>query len=79
MSDNNNKEEEDIMLRRQTVAIVEVGEDYTDRLRTIEVENCSIEEAQQIAKFLGHQVIPELCTIVHTIDGAQIIVAVEPE
>jgi len=67
------------MIGKQVVAIVEVGEDYTDRLRTIEVENCTMEEAQQIAKYLGHQIITELCTIVHTIDGAQIIVAVEPE
>ena len=66
------------MVRKQ-VAIVEVGEDYTDRLRTIEVENCTMEEAQQIARYLGHQVITDLCTIVHTIDGVHIIVAVEPE
>ena len=67
------------MIGKQVVAIVEVGNDYTDRLRTIEVENCTMEEAQQIAKYLGHQIITELCTIVHTIDGAHIIVAVEPK
>lgn len=68
-----------MMREKQVVAIVEIGEDYTDKLRAIEVENCSMEEAQQIAKHLGHQVIPELCTIVHTIDETHIIVAVEPQ
>ena len=63
---------------KQVIAIVEVGEDYTDRLRTVEVENCTMEEAQQIARYLGHQVITDLCTIVHTIDSIHIIVAVEP-
>ena len=61
------------------VAIVEVGEDYTDRLITIKTDHCSLEEAQEIAKDAGYQVIPDLCTIVHTIDGLHIIVAVEPE
>ena len=67
------------MIGKQVVAIVEVGNDYTDRLRTIEVENCTMEEAQQIAKYLGHQIITELCTVVHTIDGVHIIVTVEPQ
>lgn len=61
------------------IAIVEVGEDYTDRLITIKTDHCSIEEAQQIARDAGYQVITDLCTIVHTIDGIHIIVAVEPE
>ena len=60
------------------VAIVEIGEDYTDRLITIKTDHCSVEEAQQIAKDAGYQVITDLCTIVHTIDGIHIIVAVEP-
>jgi len=41
------------MTERQALAIVEVGEDYTDRLRTMEVENCSMVQAQQIARDLG--------------------------
>ena len=61
------------------IAIVEVGNDYTERLITIKADHCSIEEAQQIARDAGYQVITELCTIVHTIDGIHIIVAVEPE
>lgn len=61
------------------IAIVEVGEDYTDRLVTIKADHCSLEEAQKIAKDAGYQVITDLCTIVHTIDGIHIIVAVEPE
>lgn len=67
------------MMERQTVAIVEVGEDYTDRLRTIEVENCSMAQAQQIARDLGYQVIADYCSIVRTFDEIHIIVAVEPE
>jgi len=62
-----------------TIAIVEVGEDYTDRLVSIKADRCSMEEAQQIAKDAGYQMITDLCTIVHTIDGIHIIVAVEPE
>ena len=42
------------MLKRQTVAIVEVGQDYTDRLRTIEVEHCTMTQAQQIAQELDY-------------------------
>ena len=61
------------------IAVVEVGEDYTDRLITLKADRCSMEEAQQIAKDAGYQVITDLCTIVHTIDGVHIIVAVEPE
>ena len=61
------------------IAIVEVGEDYIDRLITIKADHCSLEEAQEIAKNAGYQVITDLCTIVHTIDGIHIIVAVEPE
>ena len=65
--------------KQQDVAIVEVGEDYTDRLQTIEVENCTMVQAQHIAKDLGYQVIPEYCTIVQTIDEVHIIVTVEPK
>ena len=61
------------------IAIVEVGEDYTDRLMTIKANHCSLEEAQKDARDAGYQVIDELCDIVHTIDEIHIIVAVEPE
>ena len=61
------------------IAIVEIGEDYTDRLITIKADRCSMEEAQQMARDAGYQVIADLCTIVHTIDEVHIIVAVEPE
>lgn len=67
------------MVQKQIVAIVEVGEDYTDKLRTMEVENCSMEGAQQIARDLGYQVIAEHCSVVHAIDEIHIIVAVEPK
>jgi len=67
------------MMEKQTIAVVEVGEDYTDRLRTIEVENCSLAQAQQLASDLGYQVIVEHCTIVHTTDDTHIIVTVKPK
>ena len=68
-----------MMTGKRVVAIVEVGEDYTDQLHTIEVENCSLEQAQEIARDLGYRVIGELCAIVDTIDETHIIVTVEPK
>lgn len=64
---------------KQVVVIVEVGEDYTDQLHVIDVDQCSMEEAQQIARDLGYRVIGELCAVVDTIDETHIIVTVEPE
>ena len=68
-----------MITERQTIAIVEVGKDYTDRLRTIEVESCTMSQAQNIARDLGYQVIADLCTIVDTTDDTHIVVTVEPE
>lgn len=65
--------------KKRVIAIVEAGEDYTDRLITIKASDCSLEEAQQIAREAGYQVIEDLCAIVDTIDEIHIIVAVEPE
>lgn len=65
--------------REQVIAIVEVGEDYTNRLITIRAFDCTMEEAQKIAKEAGYQLIDELCCIVDTTDEIHIIVAVEPE
>ncbi len=67
------------MMEKQIVAIVEVGEDYTDRLRTVEVKNCSLAQAQQIASDLGYQVMADYCAIAHTIDEVHIIVTVAPK
>jgi len=62
------------------IAMVEVGEDYTDRLITIKSNNpCSMEEAQKDARDAGYQVIAELCSIVPTMHEVQITIAVEPE
>lgn len=61
------------------IAIVEVGENYTDRLMTIKANHCSLEEAQKDARDAGYQVIAELCDIVPTTHEVHIIVAVEPE
>mgnify|MGYP000863219204 CR=1 FL=1 len=61
------------------IAIVEVGEDYTDRLLTIKANHCSLEEAQKDARDAGYQVIADLCTIVPTTHEVQITISVEPE
>jgi hypothetical protein len=61
------------------VNIVEVGENYTDRLITIKVNSCSLEEAKGMARDAGYQVIDELCSVVPTTYEVQITVAVEPE
>jgi hypothetical protein len=61
------------------IAIVEVGEDYTERLITIKADRCSLEEAQQIARDAGYQVITDLCSVVPTTYEVQITVAVEPK
>ncbi len=55
-----------MMMEKQRVAIVEVGEDYANKRQTIEVEDCSMTQAQQLARDLGYQVIPEHCIIVQT-------------
>ncbi len=61
------------------IAIVEVGEYYTDKLLTIKTNHCSPEEAQKDARDAGYQVIADLCTIVPTTHEVQITIAVEPE
>ena len=61
------------------IAIVEVGEDYTERLMTIKADRCSLEEAQQMARDAGYQVIADLCSMVPTDYEVQITVAVEPK
>ena len=68
-----------VMEKPIVVAIIEVGEDYTDRLITIKTNHCSMEDAQKDARDAGYQVIDELCDIVHTTHEVHIIVAVEPE
>jgi hypothetical protein len=61
------------------IAIVEVGEDYTDRLITVKADHCSLEEALRIAEDAGYQVIADLCSVVPTAHEVQITVAVEPK
>jgi len=61
------------------ILIEEIGDYYIDRLISIKTDRCSMEEAQQIAKDAGYQVIPELCAVVPTTHEVHIIVAVEPE
>jgi hypothetical protein len=61
------------------IAIVEIGEDYTDRLITIKANRCSLEEAKKEARDAGYRVIDECCQVVPTTHEVHIIVAVEPE
>lgn len=61
------------------IAIVEVGEDYTERLVAIKADHCTLEEARQLARDAGYQVIADLCSVVPTTHEIQITVAVEPE
>lgn len=61
------------------VAIVEVGEDYTERLIAIKADRCTLEEARQLARDAGYQVIADLCSVVPTTHEVQITIAVEPE
>ncbi len=61
------------------IALVEVGEYYVGRIVTTRTERCTMEEAQQIARGAGYQVINDLCTIVPATHEVHIVVAVEPE
>ena len=64
--------------RPYIIAIVEVGEDYTERLITIKANDCSLEEAKKEAREAGYQVIDECCHVVPTSHEVHVIVAVEP-
>jgi hypothetical protein len=66
-------------MRPYTIAIVGVGDDYTERLITVKADRCSLEEAKKEAKDAGYRVIDECCHVVPTIYEVHIIVAVEPE
>ena len=61
------------------IAIVEIGEDYTERLMTIKTNDCSLEKAKKEARDAGYRVIDECCHVVPTTHEVHIIVAVEPE
>ncbi len=61
------------------VNVIEVGEDYTDRLITIKTDRCSLEEAKKEARDAGYQVIDECCYVVPTNHEVYITVAVEPK
>ncbi len=61
------------------IALVEVGDRYITRLVTTKAEQCSMKEAQQIARDAGYQVIEDLCYIVPVAHEVHVVVAVEPE
>lgn len=67
------------MMKEYMIDIVEVGETYTERLTTIKTNRCSLEDAQNMARDAGYQVIAELCSMVPTTHEVHITVAVEPE
>lgn len=64
-------------MKEYLIAIVEVGDRYVTRTVTTRTKQCSMKEAQQIARSAGYQVIPELCCIVPTTGEVHIVVAVE--
>ena len=66
-------------MKEYIIAIVEVGERHVTRLVTTRTEQCSMKEAQQIARDAGYQVINNLCYMVPVAHEMHIVVAVEPE
>jgi hypothetical protein len=66
-------------MKEYIIAIVEVGERYATRAVTTRAKQCSMKEAQKIAKDAGYQVIDNLCYIVPTTHEVHIVIAVEEE
>jgi len=67
------------MMKEYLIAIVEVGERYVTRAVTTKAKQCSMKEAQKIAKDAGYQVIEDLCYIVPITNEVHIVVAVEAD
>ena len=61
------------------VDIIEVGEDYTERLITTKTNSCSMEEAKKDTRDAGYQVIGELCNMVPPLHEVRLTIAVEPK
>lgn len=66
-------------MKEYLIAIVEVGERYVTRAVSTRTKQCSMKEAQKIARDAGYQVINDFCTIVPTSNEVHIIVAVEAD
>ena len=67
------------MMKEYLIAIVEVGDHYITRAVSTRAERCTMEEAQQIARSAGYQVIDDLCYMVPVEHEVHIIVAVEAD
>ena len=66
-------------MKEYLIAIVEVGDRYVTRLVTTKTNHCTMQEAQQIARSAGYQVINDLCYMVPVEHEVHIVVAVEEE
>jgi len=66
-------------MKEYIIAIVEVGERHVTRLVTTRTEQCSMKEAQQIARGAGYRVIKNLCYMVPVEHEVHLVVAVEEE
>lgn len=66
-------------MKKYMIALVEVGERYITRLVTTKANYCTLQEAKQIARDAGYQVINDLCYMVPVEHEVHIVVAVEPE
>jgi hypothetical protein len=67
------------MMKEYLIAIVEVGERYVTRAVSTRAKQCSMKEAQKIARDAGYQVIDNLCYIVPTTHEVHIVIAVEAD
>lgn len=67
------------MMKEYLIAIVEVGDRFITRSVSTRAKQCTMKEAQKIAKDAGYQVIDNLCYIVPTTHEVHVVVAVEPE
>ena len=67
------------MMKEYLIAIVEVGDRHITRTVTTKAKQCSMKEAQQIARSAGYQVIDDLCYMVPVEHEVHIIVAVEAD
>ena len=67
------------MMKEYLIAIVEVGERYVTRAVSTRAKHCTLQEAKQITRSAGYQVIEDLCYVVPTTHEVHVVVAVEPE
>jgi hypothetical protein len=66
-------------MKEYLIAIVEVGDRYVTRAVSTRAKQCSMKEAQKIARDAGYQVINDLCYMVPVEHEVHIVVAVKEE